>query len=110
MKVQIQIIDQTHCILGWDGRTYAYRTRFQNAGVAREEDVPGSNLRLLTEPMQDMSKEPNMTAILDIFGDAVLRDLTCCITVTGAEEPDSGPVAALLASLRAKPQLYFNAF
>ena len=47
---------------------------------------------------------------MDVFGNLVLRDLVCCVRVTGAALPKAGSVADLIAAFKHKSNLFFNVF
>ena len=104
--VEVEIIDEDTAIFAWDGRTYGFRSRFEQAGIPRVD----ANLRVLPEGMRGFTVDANRQRILDIFGNLVLRDLVCCVRLTSAALTDDGAVAALLAELREKPQMFFDAF
>ena len=108
LMVEIKIVDEDTAIFAWDGRTFAYRARFEQALILRVED----NLRVLPEDMRDFTVPANCENVLGIFGSLVLRDLVCCVRVAGRFLPfeSDGAVAALLAILKAKPHLCFGAF
>ena len=106
LMVEIEIVDADTAIFAWDGRTYAYRARFEQVLIPRLVD----NLRVLPVHMRDFTEPVNGERIMDIFGNLVLRDLVCCVRVTGVELPAAGTVAALIARLKAQPTLFFEAF
>ena len=106
LMVEVEIIDEDTAIFAWDGRTYGFRSRFEQVGIPRVD----ANLRVLPEGMRSFTVDANRQRILDIFGNLVLRDLVCCVRLTGAALTDDGAVAALLAELREKPQMFFDAF
>ena len=104
--VEIEIVTCDKAIFGWDGRTYGFRARFDQALIPRIDN----NLRVLPEDMRDFTVAENGARILDIFGNLVLRDLVCCVRVTGEPLPQEGNVANLVAALKALPNLFFDAF
>ena len=106
LMVEIEIVDADTALFAWDGRTYAYRARFEQVLIPRLVD----NLRVLPVHMRDFTEPVNGERIMDIFGNLVLRDLVCCVRVTGVELPAAGTVAALIARLKAQPTLFFKAF
>ena len=106
MMVEIEVLDQDQAIVAWDGRTYGYRARFEEAQIPRVQD----NLRVLPEHMRDFTQAENRETVLGIFGNAVLRDLVCNVRVTGEPVTADGAVKDLIADLKAKPNLFFEAF
>ena len=104
--VEIEIVSKDTAIVAWDGRTYGYRARFDQALIPRIQD----NLRVLPENMRDLTVDATREHVLNIFGNLVLRDLVCCVRVTGQALPEDGPVTDLIATLKAKPHLFFDAF
>lgn len=106
LMVEIEIVDETHAIVAFDGRTYVFRARFDQALIPRVQ----GDLRLLPEELRDFAVVENRERILQIFGKLVLRDLVCCVRVTGVALPATGAVADMIASLKTKPNLFFEAF
>jgi hypothetical protein len=106
LMVEIEGVDKDSAIFGWDGRTYGFCARFEQALIPRLED----NLRVLPDDMRDFALDVNRQRILDIFGNLVLRDLVCCVRVTGEALQEDGPVAELVAQLKTMPSLFFDAF
>jgi len=106
LMVELEVIDEDTAVLGWDSRTYPFRGRFEQQLIPRMEE----NLRILPEEMRDMSFEANRLRIYDIFGKHVLRDLVCCVHITGEPLSDTGGVAQLVEELKTMPQLFWDAF
>ena len=93
-------------VFAWDGRTYGFRARFDQALIPRIEE----NLRVLPEDMRNFDVATNGEHVVSIFGNLVLRDLVCCVRLTGQVLPQDGPVADLIADLKTKSNLFFDAF
>ena len=97
--VEIEIVDNNTAISAWDGRTYGFRGRFEEALIPRRQD----NMRLLPKGMRNFDVVENSERIGNSFGNLVLRDSVCCVRVTGH-------VADLIKDLQTKPNLFFEAF
>ena len=50
--------------------------------------------------MRDFTVKENDFRIHGIFGDLVLRDLVCCVRLTGEDVPAEGAVTDLIAALK----------
>ena len=106
LMVEIEILNENSAIFGWDGRTYVFRARFEQALVPRVQD----NLRVLPEDRRDFNEKDNIDLVLAIFGNLVLRDLVCCVRVTGEDLPEEGVVADFIKTLKNNQNLFFDAF
>ena len=106
LLVEIEILNENSAIFAWDGRTYAFRARFEQALIPRVQD----NLRVLPEDRRDFTEKDNIDLVLAIFGNLVLRDLVCCVRVTGDALPEHGAVTELIQTLKTIPNLFFDAF
>ena len=106
LLVEIEILNENSAIFAWDGRTYAFRARFEQALIPRVQD----NLRVLPEDRRDFTEKDNIDLVLAIFGNLVLRDLVCCVRVTGEDLPEEGVVADFIRLLKNNQNLFFDAF
>ena len=106
LMAEFEVLDPDHGIIGWDGRTWAFRQRFDLAGVTRVE----KDLRVIPEELRDFSIEANRKKILDIFGHEVLRDMICCLKVEEDTVPSEGGVRVLYDALVAKRNIFVSPF
>ena len=91
--------------IAWEGRTYAYRQRFDLAGVTRND-----NMRILAVGNRDMSIEANRDKGISIFEEEVKRQAATSLRITGVAPKGDSPVAALLDTLKGKPYIFVNQF
>ena len=108
LVASIEVVDDEHAIVAWEGRTYPYRQRFDQQEISREEDT---DLRILSESQRDLSIGSNYNRALDSFGNGVLRNLIVNLRMVGDIDPaDGSAVYNFVEELRNRPNIFFEAF
>ena len=72
IKVTIEVVDNDHVVVAWEGLTYYYRERFNKHSVPL---MPGTSMRILPDHRRDVSESENMNFVKEIFTTKVLNSL-----------------------------------
>ena len=106
-KSQIEVLDESTVIVGFEGKTYDIRRRFEDM----DYDRPDGNLRVLKSEYRDVSQPGNVQHILDTYGDAVLKGSVCAVEIVNEEAATAeSDVAELLKQIKALPNVHLATF
>ena len=105
LVADIEIVDDDNVAIGFTGRTWALRQRFDDAGVPLVVEEGLEPVRVINADAGNLADAETYDKIVGIFGDQVLQRGACLVRVDGNTPSDDSPAAKLLAALRSMPHL-----
>ena len=105
----VQVESGESAILAWHGRTWEFRSEFNDVGIPLCEEA--KRFRLLPEANRLLSLPENVDFVNGIFGAHVLKDAFVNLRISDEKDAAAGSaVASFLGVLKSRPNIFVDAW
>ena len=104
----VQVESGESAIFCWHGRTWEFRSEFNDLGVPLCEEA--ERFRWLPEATRLLSLPENLDFVNGIFGAHVLKDAFVNLRISDEKDAAGSAVASFLGVLKSRPNIFVDAW